>query len=99
MNTEFWISEILFFIVYTIAIFVLREFIRTKDGMLRKIMIGYFAIEVFVYMTSAWDFLAIKEGWPSLSISVLRLVVLGPKVAIKGVLLWWLIKNRQNKNK
>lgn len=98
MNTEFWISEALFFIVYTVATFVLIEFIRSRDGMLRKIMIAYFVIEIFTYAGSALYFWAFETKLIALPISHFRIIILIPKMIIKLILLKWLIKNRSKRH-
>ena len=92
---NFIATEILFGIVWIIGALVLREFIISKDGMLRKIMIAYFAVEVFTYLGAAIYFLAIEEKWSDMSINTFRIVVITPKVFVKLWLLWYLKSGRK----
>lgn len=87
---EILISEILFTVIILIAAIVLREFIVSKDGVLRKIMIWYFIVEIFVYATSAIYFYLGHLHVYVISASVFRMIVLLPKVAIKLRLLFFL---------
>lgn len=67
--------------------------------MLRKIMIGYFAIEIWVFGWSAVYWYLAEQGAVLFSVGVLRLIVLVPKAIIKIFLLAWLVKNnRTSKN-
>lgn len=93
--TSYIISEILFGIVWIIALFVLREFIVSKDGMLRKLMIAYFLVEFYTYFGSALYLWGTHEGWTKLPIDQWRIIIIIPKVAIKLWLLSWLISNRK----
>lgn len=97
MNTEFWLSEILFFIVYSIALLVLREFVISKDGMLRKLMIAYFIVEFYTYFGAAVYYLGVHEKWITLRPETYRVIIATPKVCVKLCLLWWLVKNRQKR--
>lgn len=55
------IAEFLLTYIWIMALFVVHEFIVSKDGMLRKIMIAYFLIEAILYagggglMYKYWD--------------------------------------------
>lgn len=97
---NFILTEVLYAIVYFIAILVLKEFIHARDGMLRKIMIAYFAVEAFTYILAALYF---WNAWASpkhlfIDPNVFRLVIILPKVAIKLWLLWWLKRGRYHKS-
>jgi hypothetical protein len=94
MNS-FILSEILFAVVWIIALFVMREFIIAKDGMLRKLMIAYFFVEFLTYFGTSIYFLGVREGWNKLPMEQWRVIVILPKVAIKLWLLSWLITNRK----
>lgn len=91
MTQGLFLSEVMFFVIITIAVLVLREFIRSKNGTLRKIFIAYFSIEVFIYGCSALYFYAVEKWGFKMSADVFRLIVLTPKVAIKLVLFWYLV--------
>lgn len=95
MTTEFWISEALLSFITVVGFFVLWQFIIAKDGMLRKLMIGYFSVEVFIYGTSALYFYGTAKHFVFTPIEKIRLILLIPKAFIKILLLIWLLKNRQ----
>src|SRR5260221_8311956 len=88
------VSEILFSITYIIAFFVFLEFFKSRDGILRKIMIAYFLVEVFVYLSSAVYFLLFYLKLTSLNIDTFAIVVTVPKVWVKIWLLSWLKKGK-----
>src|SRR5579872_6461652 len=91
------LTEVLFAIVYVVAIFVLWEFIRARDGMLRKIMIAYFSVEIFMYLGSAIYFYTAWYKHPIMNPDAFRVIVILPKVVIKLWLLWWLKRGRYEK--
>lgn len=95
MFENFLFNEVLMAIVYLIAIFVVLEFARTKDGVLRKIMIAYFSVEAFMYMASAVYFAGIRYHFLYISPDLFRATVLIPKVVVKLWLLWYLVKGRK----
>ena len=81
------INEFLKAIAWVIAIFVMVEFIKSKDGELRKIMIAYFAIEVFIYLSSSiYSYLE----WKHIEI-ISRMVFSDITVSIKDVVKIWLL--------
>lgn len=92
-------SETLFSVVYIIAIFVLIEFVRAKDGMLRKLMICYFIVEFYTYFGASIYYLAVHERWTTMGSDIYRIIIITPKVFVKLALLTWLIKNRPKNRK
>lgn len=99
MQGNLFISELLFTIIICIAFLVFWQLKISKDGVLRKIMMAFFLIEIYVYMLSAIYWWMEDKGKLLMPMEMFRLVVLAPKAAIKLVLLWWLVKqNRQAKN-
>lgn len=90
MSNDLFISEILFMIIGTIAFFVCRELYLAKNGMLRKIMIAFFAVEVFVYLFSAVYFWLLEQRQIDMGVGLFRILVLTPKAGIMLWLLWWL---------
>lgn len=88
------LSEILFAVVYIIAGLVAWEFIKTKDGTLRKIMITYFTVEVFMYLSCAIFFYLKAYNLTNISGDAFRIFFILPKVFVKLWLLWWLKKGR-----
>src|SRR6186713_401818 len=93
--SNFIITEILFAIVWIIGAFVLREFVISRNGMLRKIMITYFSVEVFTYLGAGIYFLATEEKWTDMSINAFRIIVIVPKVCVKLWLLWYLKRGQK----
>lgn len=86
---------ILFTVVILVAVDVLVEFIEAKDGMLRKIMIVYFAIEVFTYTVLLAYIVAGRVGYHLPDIRFFALALILPKFAVKMWLRWWLKKGRK----
>lgn len=84
------LTEVLFFIVYAIGMLVVWEFVKAKDGMLRKIMIAYFSVEVAIYFMAAGYFYLVYLKKPPVSPDVFRIIFIAPKVCVKLWLLWWL---------
>jgi hypothetical protein len=88
----------LLFYVSLTATFVVREFIRTKNGILRKIMIWYYVMEIYTYGGSGVFFiLFIKNVIPMiwLNMGIFLIVIVVPKVIVKHWLLWYLTKGRK----
>lgn len=94
MYENFYFNEILFAVLWGIAAFVCKEFIISKDGQLRKIMIAYFAWEAFTYIAYGVDAAAAHYHWPRLSYDLFRVCILAPKAVIKIWLLSWFISNK-----
>jgi len=90
MEGNLILTEFLFFIVYSIGAFVLWEFIKAKDGMLRKIMIVYFAVEFTIYLLASIYFYLSYIKKPPVSPDAFRIIFITPKVCVKIWLLWWL---------
>lgn len=84
----------MFLIVAAIGLFVVREFIMVKNGVLRKIMIAYFCVEVFTYSMSGIFFM----GWLPITIETLRIIVIVPKVIVKIRLLIYLVGTRKKRS-
>lgn len=92
--TNLILTETMFLIVAAIGLFVVREFVIIKNGVLRKIMIAYFCVEVFTYTISAVFFM----GWLPITIETLRIIVIVPKVIIKIRLLIYLVGTRKKRS-
>lgn len=90
MTNELLISECLFAIIILIGLFVVREFYVAKNGILRKLMIWYFSIDVYVYVLSALYWWLAEQGWELMPVYGLRLAVLIPKAIIKLRILYYL---------
>lgn len=98
MINNFILTEILYGIVWGVAILVLREFILSRDGMLRKIMIAYFSVEIFTYVSAAIYFCGIQYHWVVIPLGTFRLLLIIPKVGVKLWFLWYLkVKRAKNK--
>lgn len=94
---NFFFTELLYGVVWLVAIFVLREFIISKDGLLRKIMIAYFCVEIFTYGGAAIFFLLQHNHIEIISIEAFRIMVILPKVAVKLWLLYYFKKVHSKK--
>lgn len=90
MSTDLFISELLFSIIILIGVCILWEFIISKNGILRKLMIWYFAVEIYVYLFAAIFFYCEEINHPLMSTGLFRIVVLIPKALIKLRLLYYL---------
>lgn len=90
MGANLFVSELLFSIIICVAILVLWQFVRSRNGMLRKIMIAYFIVEIYIF-----TFSAIYWYDPFIPVNTFRMLILIPKVIVKLWLLWWIVK--QNK--
>lgn len=90
------ICEILFAIAYMTAAFVLREFIISKNGTLRKIMICYFSVEVFIFGGGAFYVMYWHKIIPT-PVTWFLIFLTVPKDVVKLWLLSWLIKGRINR--
>lgn len=95
MTQSLFISELLFAIISTIALLVVWQLVRTHDkSVLRKIMITYFLIEVFIWGSSGWYFWAIENGRTVMSIDQFRMIIIVPKAIVKLWLFIWLAKQK-----
>lgn len=94
MSDNLFISEVLFAIVATIAFLVFWQFYRTRNGVLRKIMMLYFLIEFFIYAASGLYFWMAEQHYNVISIETFRLVVIVPKCLVKCWLLYYLVRNK-----
>lgn len=98
MDANLFFSEILFAIIVAVAVLVFWQLKISRNGLLRKILMAYFLIEIYMFSLMAVYWWYADRGDPLMSIKELRLLVLIPKTAIKLVLLAWLIKqNRKRK--
>lgn len=95
MSNNLFLSALMFIIITFISALVAWRLYQSKNGTLRKIMIAYFLVEVFIYSCSALFFWKEEYGAP-LNVGLFRAVVLTPKAIVMIWLLSWLSK--QNKN-
>lgn len=87
------INIILLSILFLLACFILRQLIITRNGILRKIMIAYFATEIFFLA----GFLYLEEKYGSQMLTATQwvlLVCLSPKVASKIIFFNYTNKKR-----
>lgn len=91
------LNEIMKAIAWGIGIFVVIEFVRTKDGVLRKIMIAYFSIEVFIYMSGGIDTYLQWKHRDFISELAFSDIMLIPKDLVKIWLLWYLVRGRKKR--
>lgn len=92
MSNNLFLSEIMFITITMIAGLVFWRLYVSKNGTLRKIMISYFLVEVFIYSSSAVYYWSVERGGEWFSVDVFRMIVLMPKVAVMLWLLSWLSK-------
>lgn len=90
MTNDFIISEFLFSIIILIGAALCWEFIRSRNGILRKLMIWYFATEIFVYTAAAIYAYCGEYKITLVSIGIFRMIILIPKACIKLRLLYYL---------
>lgn len=90
MTRNLFFTEILMIIISSIAFLVFWQLYRTKDGMLRKIMMAYMLIEIFVYEGSGIYFWLYEYGIVHFTIDTFRMLVLPPKAGIMLFLFFWL---------
>lgn len=99
MPISLLVNEFLKSIAWGIGIFVVIEFVKTRDGMLRKIMITYFSVEVFIYFMSGLNSFLEWKNAEMIDRVTLSNILLIPKCVVKVWLLVWLIKNRAKSRK
>lgn len=98
IDANLFFSEILFTIIVAVATLVFWQLKMSKNGMLRKILMAYFLVEIYMFSLMAVFWWYADRGNPIMSIQAFRLWVLIPKTAIKVVLLGWLMRqNRRRK--
>lgn len=94
--SNFILSEGLFAVVWLISLFIIREFWIAKDGMLRKLMIAYFAVEFYTYFGASVYYLCVHRGWWVPNNDLYRVIIILPKVVIKLLVLRWLLTGRKD---
>jgi hypothetical protein len=95
MDGNLFISELLFTIIVGVAALVFWQLLISKNGMLRKIMLAYFLVEIYMFTFSGIYWYWEDKDVLIVSLNTFRMLVLIPKVIVKLWLLWWLVK--QNK--
>lgn len=86
------VNEVLFLVILIIAIYILCLLIRQKDGYLRKVMIGYFGSEIWVY--AGFLFCELKFGDQILHrTQVILFVIFSVKALSKIIFFLYLMKN------
>lgn len=96
MDGNLFISEILMTTIAFISLAVFWQLVRSKNGMLRKILIVFFMVEAFVYAFSGVYWYMIQIGETDMSVAVFRMIVLIPKALIELVFLIYLVKQKHN---
>src|SRR5690242_5587259 len=99
MDVNFFISEMLTTLIFCGAILIFWQLKISKNGILRKILMGYFLVEAFIYMMAGIFWWCAYRSEPFISIEGLRIITLVPKAVIKIIFLWWVVKqNRKRKS-
>jgi len=96
MSANLFVSELLLVMIASMGFIVFWQLYRSKDGMLRKIMMFYFLTEVFMFSTFAIYWWMKSRKMIQFSIVYLLPIWLLPKVIIKILFLDWLRRNRSN---
>jgi len=94
MNASLFVSELLLVLIGCMGFVVFWQLYRSKDGMLRKIMMNYFLTEVFMFFTFAIYWWLKSKKLIHFPIVYLLPIWLLPKAIIKIILLDWLRRNR-----
>lgn len=76
------------------ALIIVRELIMSKDGMLRKILILYFTVEILTWGTLLYA--TMKYVFPVYMIDIV-LIVLVPKFIIKLFFLWYVLPKEKGR--
>lgn len=87
------INEIILAIIVIVGIFILIRLVESKNGYFRKLLIGYFVVEIYVFFGLA-VFISIKTRAPI--IPFLPFIIV-PKMIIKLFFYYWLSKNKKIK--
>jgi hypothetical protein len=95
MGSNLFVSEILMVTITLIAFAVFWQLMRSKNGVLRKIMMGYFLIEVYVYGFSVVYWWLVGKG-KGFDVELFRVLVIVPKAIMMLILLRYLIKQKTN---
>jgi len=96
MDGNLFISEVLMSTVAAISLGVFWQLFRSKNGMLRKILIAFFLIEFYVYTFSCIYWYLLGTDQKVFSIETFRMLVLIPKALVELVLLVYLFKRKTN---
>lgn len=96
MGSNLFVSEILMTTIAFISLAIFWQLVRSKNGMLRKILIAFFLIEFYVYAFSGiyWYLLSIEQM--DMSVEVFRMLVIIPKAFVELVFLFYLAKQKHN---
>lgn len=82
MNQNFLITELLFLIVALVDGLVAWQFYISRNGILRKLMLVYFCVDLYIFAINFIYFGMIGLGYGVISLMALRFCVLIPKVII-----------------
>lgn len=94
MRDELIISLILFIIISIISCVTAYKFYKAKNGVLRRLMIWFFIVEVYVYLVSALYFTLASYDIEPISMGLFRFIVLLPKAVMMLRILQYLKHNR-----
>lgn len=70
------------------ALIILRELFLSKNGVLRKILIGYFAAEIWIY--SVLMYAAVRYIFPNYMVTLILFIII-PKFIAKMAFLWYVL--------
>jgi hypothetical protein len=96
MGDNLFISELLLAVIATIDLLIFWQFVRSKNGVLRKIFIFLFLVDAYVYIFSMIYWYRVESSMTVMTVEVFRMLVLIPKAIVMLVLLRYLIKQKTN---
>lgn len=86
--------RLLLAVIIFAALIIVRELIMSRDGMLRKILIFYFIVEILAWGTLLY--MTIKYVFPPFFVRVTLLVLL-PKFIVKMFFLWYVLPKEKGR--
>lgn len=86
--------RLLLVVIIFSALIIIRELVMAKDGILRKILISYFAVEILTWVTFLYASIEYIFPWFVINIA---LFVLVPKFIIKLIFLWYVLPKEKGR--
>ena len=96
-ETNFIILEVLLVVTLINTIIIVDDFIRIKDGQLRKIMIAYFLVECWIWGSAIVYIWMDFYGYRLVRIGVYLMLLVVPKFLVKTWLRRWQINERNKR--
>lgn len=93
---NFWLAELFLTVLGIMDCVIMYQFYKAKNGILRKIMIGYFLIAAWVYLGAALYHFLMHYNLIYVSIMTFSIIAVIPKVVVTLVLYKYL-RTKTNK--